>query len=53
MKYKKIPNSELRKVNTLGELKDLGYQPLSIKEELRNNLVSKLKCDAFNSLVMH
>ncbi len=43
MKYKKISNNELRKINTLGELKDLGYQPLSIKEELRNNLVSKLK----------
>lgn len=43
MKYKKIPNNELRKINTLGELKDLGYQPFSIKEELRNNLVSKLK----------
>ncbi|MEO1438632.1 MAG: magnesium chelatase, partial [Bacteroidota bacterium] len=28
---------------TLGELKASGYQPLSVKEELRKNLVGKLK----------
>jgi magnesium chelatase subunit I len=30
-------------IHTLGELKKSGYTPLSIKDELRNNLVQKLK----------
>ena len=34
---------ELRKIKTLGELKASGYQSISIKEELRNNLIQKLK----------
>jgi magnesium chelatase subunit I len=33
-----IPN-----IKTLGELKKSGYQPRSIKEELRQNLIAKLK----------
>jgi magnesium chelatase subunit I len=33
----------MKKVKTLGELKASGYQPRSIKEELRQNLVQKLK----------
>jgi len=31
------------KIKTLGELKASGYQPKSIKEELRQNLIAKLK----------
>ncbi|HOZ87733.1 MAG TPA: magnesium chelatase, partial [Bacteroidia bacterium] len=30
-------------IKTLGELKKSGYQFLSIKDELRKNLISKLK----------
>lgn len=30
-------------INTLGELKKSGYKPQSIKEEIRNNLVKKIK----------
>lgn len=31
------------KINTLGQLKASGYAPLSVKEELRKNLILKLK----------
>lgn len=34
----KLPN-----MKTLGELKKWGYKPKSIKEEIRNNLITKLK----------
>jgi magnesium chelatase subunit I len=33
----------IKHINTLGELKESGYQPKSIKEEIRSNLVKKLK----------
>jgi magnesium chelatase subunit I len=33
----------IKKIKTLGELKDSGYQPRSIKEEIRQNLITKLK----------
>ena len=33
----------IQKIKTLGELKKSGYQPRSIKEELRQNLIQKLK----------
>jgi magnesium chelatase subunit I len=33
----------IQKIKTLGELKESGYQPRSIKEELRQNLIHKLK----------
>ena len=33
----------MNKINTLGELKKSGYQPKSIKEEIRRNLIDKLK----------
>lgn len=33
----------MNKLKTLGELKASGYQPKSIKEELRTNLIAKLK----------
>ena len=34
---------EIKKINTILELKESGYQPKSIKEELRQNLIKKLK----------
>ncbi len=43
MKFKDIPNNELLKVKTLGELKDIGYRSISIKQELRNNLIANLR----------
>ena len=30
-------------INTLGELKEVGYQPKSIKEEIRQNLLRRLQ----------
>jgi magnesium chelatase subunit I len=33
----------IQKIKTLGELKASGYQPKSIKEELRRNLICKLQ----------
>ncbi|HEX7905574.1 MAG TPA: magnesium chelatase [Chitinophagaceae bacterium] len=33
----------IKNIKTLGELKDSGYQPKSIKEEIRQNLIEKLK----------
>src|SRR5258706_13155127 len=34
---------DIKKIKTLVELKDSGYKPRSIKEELRQNLISKLQ----------
>src|SRR5450432_4617381 len=34
---------DIKKIKTLGELKASGYQPKSIKEEIRQNLIAKLK----------
>ena len=34
---------DVKKIKTLGELKKSGYQPKSIKEELRRNLICKLQ----------
>jgi len=34
---------DISKIKTLGALKKSGYKPLSIKEELRKNLIEKLK----------
>lgn len=43
MKYTDIPSEKLIKIHTLGELKAAGYQPKSIKQELRDNLIKKLQ----------
>ena len=34
---------DIKHINTLGELKEAGYQPKSIKDEIRQNLIKKLK----------
>jgi magnesium chelatase subunit I len=34
---------DISKINTLGELKKSGYEPKSVKEEIRRNLVRKLQ----------
>lgn len=34
---------DIKKIKTLGDLKKAGYKPKSLKEELRDNLISRLK----------
>ncbi|MBP9795944.1 MAG: magnesium chelatase, partial [Chitinophagales bacterium] len=34
---------QIEKIKTFGELKKSGYQSLTIKQELRKNLITKLK----------
>ena len=43
MTYKSLNTKELLSINTLGGLKVTGYQPKSIKQELRDNLIVKIK----------
>lgn len=43
MEYQKLTGKELKQIKTLGQLKAAGYQPKSIKEELRDNLILKIK----------
>ena len=44
---------DIKHINTLGELKESGYQPKNIKEELRQNLIRKLgaKEETFNGII--
>jgi magnesium chelatase subunit I len=42
MKYTDIPSEKLLRIHTLGELKAADYQPKSIKQELRDNLIKRL-----------
>lgn len=43
MTYTTLSASEKLGISTLGELKKAGYQSSSVKEELRNNLIQKLR----------
>jgi len=43
MDYSKLTGKDLLKIKTLGELKAAGYQSKTIKEELRQNLIHKIK----------
>ncbi|MFC5409843.1 magnesium chelatase [Larkinella bovis] len=43
MSYSSLKSKELLKIKTLGELKAAGYKPKSIKQELRDNLIEKIK----------
>ena len=43
MNYKDIPAKELHHIKTLGQLKAAGYEPKSVKQELRDNLIAKLQ----------
>lgn len=43
MQYKNLTTAQRLKITTLGELKNVGYSPESIKEELRRNLISRRK----------
>ena len=43
----------IKHINTIGELKEAGYKPKTIKEEIRQNLIKKLqsKEDTFNGII--
>ncbi len=43
MSYKNLSSQALLSIQTLGELKAAGYTPKSIKQELRDNLIVKLR----------
>jgi magnesium chelatase subunit I len=43
MDYQQLSGHQLLQIKTLGQLKASGYQPKSIKEELRVNLIRKIK----------
>lgn len=44
---------DIKRINTIGELKEAGYQPKSIKEELRTNLIKRLQAkeDTFTGII--
>jgi magnesium chelatase subunit I len=52
-KAKYIITMDIKHINTIGELKEAGYQPKSIKEEIRQNLVKKLqnKEETFSGII--
>ncbi|MHA7130456.1 P-loop NTPase family protein [Algoriphagus namhaensis] len=43
MEYQNMSPKDLLKIKTLGQLKASGYTPKSIKEELRDNLIQKIR----------
>ncbi|ARS34003.1 sigma 54-interacting transcriptional regulator [Pontibacter actiniarum] len=43
MNYREIPAEKLQQIKTLGQLKAAGYEPESVKQELRRNLIKKLQ----------
>ena len=43
MSYRSLKSKELLKITTLGELKAAGYRPRSIKQELRENLIDRIR----------
>ncbi len=43
MTYSTIPATQLLQIQTLGELKRAGYKSRSIKQELRDNLIQKIR----------
>src|SRR5215217_6815896 len=43
MNYLQLTSSELLGIHTLGELKRAGYQSRSIKQELRDNLIARIR----------
>src|SRR4249919_2804085 len=44
---------DIKRINTIRELKEAGYKPKSIKEEIRSNLIKKLKAkeDTFTGII--
>jgi len=52
MDYRDLPSSRLLSLHTVGELKKINYKHIPIKEELRKNLIDKLKAkeDVFEGI---
>jgi magnesium chelatase subunit I len=48
-----VQTMNIKHINTLGELKESGYKPKSIKEEIRTNLIKKLqnKQETFTGII--
>ncbi|MBD0353043.1 MAG: magnesium chelatase, partial [Flavisolibacter sp.] len=44
---------DIKRINTIQELKEAGYKPKSIKEEIRQNLIKKLQAkeDTFRGII--
>ncbi|MBD0377159.1 MAG: magnesium chelatase, partial [Flavisolibacter sp.] len=44
---------DIKRINTIQELKEAGYKPKSIKEEIRQNLIRKLQAkeDTFRGII--
>src|SRR5215211_9196375 len=44
---------DIKRINTIRELKEAGYQPKNIKEEIRQNLIKRLqnKEETFNGII--
>ena len=44
---------DTKRINTIRDLKEAGYQAKSIKEEIRQNLIKKLKAkeDSFSGII--
>src|SRR3954465_4517830 len=44
---------DIKRINTIRELKEAGYQPKTIKEEVRTNLIKKLQAkeDTFTGII--
>ncbi|MGB3619586.1 MAG: magnesium chelatase [Catalinimonas sp.] len=43
MNYRDLKPEQLRRIHTLGELRAAGYQPRTIKKELRENLIVRMR----------
>jgi magnesium chelatase subunit I len=43
MSYQNLTTNQLLAIKTLGELRQAGYQPKTIKQELRQNLIQRIK----------
>ncbi len=44
---------DIKRINTIRELKEAGYKPKYIKEEIRGNLIKKLRAkeETFNGII--
>jgi magnesium chelatase subunit I len=52
-KRRGISTMDIKRINTIRELREAGYKPKSIKEEVRRNLIKKLsaKEDTFSGIL--
>ncbi|MDA1125858.1 MAG: hypothetical protein O3C06_02755, partial [Bacteroidetes bacterium] len=45
MTQKKADIGLVEKVSSLGDLKEIGWESVSVKEEMRKNLIARMKSD--------